>query len=221
MPCVKYSGERTLIRSASDGSIVECGQRLHGRALGLVRPHARGWKGLPVESPVRRCSRLRRSLCSLAHSCAATADSTVALRTIWPSWRTETRLRAPVISSSHSKPDTRHRRITEVPIAPPEVRSRQNPTPLRSFGLSVNVLPSPSSGAAHTTPRRTALFATTGGPDPCVSCHRDHLGDDPRSAAPQRGGRPLRPSFHHSEFGVRRELLLLHRSRKGSSINTL
>ena len=146
------------------------------------------WKGLPVESPVRRCSRLRRSLCSLAHSCAATADSTVALRTIWPSWRTETRLRAPVISSSHSKPDTRHRRITEVPIAPPEVRSRQNPTPLRSFGLSVNVLPSTSSGAAHTTPRRTALFATTGGRDPCVSCHRDHLGDDPRSAAPSAAG---------------------------------
>ena len=113
----KLMAREHQLLTAEGAGLKECGQRLRGRgprsSLTLER-----WKGCPQNQPVRRCSPLRRSACSLAHSCAAAADSTVALRTIWPSWRTETRLMAPFISSSHSRSDARHRRIKEVPIRP-------------------------------------------------------------------------------------------------------
>src|SRR5688572_19990773 len=55
--------------------------------------------------------------------------------------------------------------------------------------LLTGVRSSASSEAAHTASRRTIPSATTDGRDPCVSCHRDRLGDERRSAAQQRDGR--------------------------------
>ena len=86
-----------------------------GRETRLTRTRRSITQSVPARP---RGSSRRRSICLVAHSCAATADDTAALPTILPSRRNQTCPVVPSIRSSHSTSDIRHRKVNDAAIRP-------------------------------------------------------------------------------------------------------